>query len=88
MRWRVTETDIRAFVTLVRFDLAYCGLFKCNLAQVRDYPQVFAYLMRLWAQPAFQASVDVDHIRRGYYSINALNPSGIVPFGPRLDLTG
>ncbi len=85
---RLTETDIRAFVTLVRFDLAYYGLFKCNLAQVRDYPHVFAYLKRLGALPAFRASVDVDHIKRGYYSIRTLNPSGIVPLGPRLDLAG
>lgn len=26
------------FVTLVRFDLAYHGLFKCNLRRVADHP--------------------------------------------------
>jgi putative glutathione S-transferase len=29
--------------------------------------------------------VNIDHIKRGYYSIKALNPNGIVPLGPRLD---
>jgi putative glutathione S-transferase len=29
-------------------------------------------------------TVDVDHIKRGYYSIKALNPNGIVPLGPDL----
>lgn len=24
----------------------------------------------------------IDHIKRGYYSIKALNPTGIVPLGP------
>jgi len=28
---RLTEADIRAFVTLIRFDLAYYGLFKINI---------------------------------------------------------
>ena len=31
-------------------------------------------------------TVNIDHIKRGYYSIKALNPTGIVPVGP--DLTG
>jgi putative glutathione S-transferase len=26
----------------------------------------------------------MDHIKRGYYSIKALNPTGIVPVGPDL----
>jgi len=81
---RLTETDIRAFVTLVRFDLAYYGIFKCNLRPLSDYPAVLAYLVRLLGVPAFAASVRPDHIKAGYYSIKALNPSGIVPAGPRL----
>ncbi len=91
-RWLVgdqlTESDIRAFVTLVRFDLAYFGLFKCNLRPLSDYPAVLAYLKRLLAIPAFAASVRPDQIKAGYYSIKALNPNGIVPRGPRLDYFG
>ncbi|WP_018991050.1 glutathione S-transferase family protein [Aromatoleum toluclasticum] len=82
---RLTETDIRAFVTLVRFELAYYSLFKCNLRPLAAYPAVRAYLVRLLAIPAFAASVRPDHIKAGYYSIKALNPSGIVPVGPELD---
>lgn len=82
---RLTETDIRAFVTLVRFDLAYYGLFKCNLRPLSAYPNVMAYLRRLLALPAFTSSVQADHIKAGYYSIKALNPTGIVPAGPLLD---
>jgi glutathionyl-hydroquinone reductase len=78
----LTEADVRAFVTLVRFDVAYHGLFKCNLRRVADYPQVSAYMRRLLAIPELASTVDVDHIKRGYYSIKALNPSGIVPRGP------
>lgn len=81
----VTETDIRAFVTLVRFDLAYYGLFKCNVRPLSAYPAVLAYLRRLLSVPAFAASVRADHIKAGYYSVRSLNPSGIVPAGPQLD---
>lgn len=88
-RWLVgeqlTETDIRAFVTLVRFDLAYHGLFKCNLRPLSAYANVMAYLRRLLALPAFASSVRADHIKAGYHSIRALNPTGIVPAGPLLD---
>ncbi len=82
---QLTETDIRAFVTLIRFELAYYGLFKCNLRPLSAYPNVMAYLRRLLAMPAFADSVRAEHIKAGYYSIRALNPSGIVPAGPALD---
>ena len=80
-----TEADIRAFVTLVRFDAAYHGLFKCNLRRLADYPQLSAYTARVHALPGIAETVNIDHIKRGYYSIKALNPTGIVPLGPQLD---
>jgi len=82
---RFTETDIRLFVTLVRFDAAYHGLFKCNLRRIADYPALSAYVARVIALPGVRETVSIDHIKRGYYSIKALNPTGIVPLGPHLD---
>lgn len=82
---RFTETDIRAFVTLVRFDVAYHGLFKCNLRRIADYPLLSGYLRRVLALPGVAGTVNLDHIKRGYYSIGKLNPTGIVPAGPLLD---
>lgn len=81
---RFTEADIRLFVTLVRFDAAYHGLFKCNLRRLADYPGLSAYLARVLAIPGVHETVNIDHIKRGYYSITALNPTGIVPLGPEL----
>ena len=81
---RLTEADIRLFVTLARFDAAYHGLFKCNLRRIADHANLSAYLARLIAIPAFRDTFSLDHIRRGYYSIKALNPAGIVPLGPEL----
>jgi len=79
---RLTETDIRAFVTLIRFDAAYHGLFKTNRRQIADYPRLSAYMERILRLPGVAETVNMDHITRGYYSINALNPSGIRPAGP------
>lgn len=79
---RLTETDIRAFVTLIRFDAAYHGLFKANRRQIADYPRLQAYLERVLRLPGVASTVNMDHITRGYYSIKALNPNGIRPTGP------
>jgi len=79
---RLTETDIRAFVTLIRFDAAYHGLFKTNRKQIADYPRLSAFLRRMLDLPGVRDTVDMDHILHGYYSIKALNPLGIVPQMP------
>ncbi|HXG20041.1 MAG TPA: glutathione S-transferase family protein [Methylomirabilota bacterium] len=79
---RITETDWRAFVTLIRFDMVYHGLFKCNVRRLLDYPRLSAYLKRLYDIPGVADTVDFHHIKRTYYSIPRVNPSGIVPIGP------
>ena len=81
---RFTETDVRLFVTLVRFDAAYHGLFKCNLRRISDYPGLTGYLKRVLTVPGIRDTVSIDHIKRGYYSMKALNPHRIVPLGPDL----
>ena len=81
---RFTEADIRLFVTLIRFDPAYYGLFKCNLRRLVDYPALKAYVGRVLAISGVRETVNLDHIKRGYYSIEALNPTGIVPLGPEI----
>ncbi|WIX33931.1 glutathione S-transferase family protein [Salinicola sp. JS01] len=79
---RLTETDLRLFVTLVRFDAAYHGLFKCNRNTLRAMPNLHAYMTRILAIDGIADTVRIDHIKAGYYSIKALNPNGIVPAGP------
>ncbi len=81
---RISEADVRLFVTLVRFDPAYHGLFKCNLRRIADYAALSRYLERVLAIPGVRDTVDIDHIKHGYYSIKALNPTRIVPLGPEL----
>jgi glutathionyl-hydroquinone reductase len=85
---RLTEADVRLFVTLIRFDLAYYGLFKCNLKRIADYPVLSGYLRRMLEFPDIRETVSIDHIKRGYYTIKALNPNSIVPLGPDLRSIG
>ncbi len=80
----LTEADVRLFVTLVRFDAAYHGLFKTNLRRISDYPNLQTYMMRVLNVPGVRETVNIKHIKAGYYSVKALNPTGIVPVGPDL----
>lgn len=85
---RLTETDIRLFVTLVRFDTAYHTAFKTNWRRIADYPHLTAFTKRIYALPGIAETVNVDHIKAGYFSIKAINPTGIVPTGPVVDFRG
>jgi len=80
-----TEADIRAFVTLIRFDAAYNGAFKCNIRKLEDYPNLSFYVREIYQWPGISETVRIDQIKRGYYSIAHVNPTGIVPKGPDLD---
>jgi putative glutathione S-transferase len=71
---QLTESDIRLFVTLVRFDAAYHGLFKCNFKRVADYEMLSAYMARIAQLDGVHETVNIDHIKAGYYSIKALRP--------------
>ncbi|MEV0395660.1 glutathione S-transferase C-terminal domain-containing protein [Polymorphospora rubra] len=83
----ITEADVRLFTTLVRFDAAYHGHFKCNLRKLTEMPVLWAYARDLFQTPGFGDTVDFDHIKRHYYGTHpAINPTGVVPLGP--DLTG
>ena len=82
---RLTEADIRLFTTLVRFDPVYHGHFKCNIRQLKDYPNLWGYTRDLYHHPGFGETVNIDHIKRHYYATHtAINPTGVVPIGPDL----
>ena len=84
---RLTEADIRLFTTLVRFDPVYVGHFKCNLRRIADYPHLSGYLRDLYQTGGIAETVNMHHIKAHYYeSHRNINPTGIVPAGPALDL--
>ena len=84
---RITEADWRLFTTLIRFDAVYVGHFKCNRQRIADYANLSGYLRELYQWPGASETVNFDHIKRHYYaSHTTINPTGIVPVGPVLDL--
>lgn len=90
-RWLVgeamTEADIRLFTTLIRFDPVYVGHFKCNLRRIADYPALQGFLRDVYQTPGVSGTVNFQHIKGHYYqSHRTINPTGIVPVGPLLDL--
>ena len=83
---RITEADWRLFPTLVRFDAVYYSHFKCNLRRLVDYPNLWGYTRELYQIPGVAESVNLAHIKHGYYSSQPqLNPMRLVPKGPAID---
>lgn len=83
---QVTEADWRLFTTLVRFDAVYVGHFKCNRRRIVDYPNLWGYLRDLYQMPGIADTVKLDHIKVHYYgSHETINPTRIVPIGPKID---
>jgi glutathionyl-hydroquinone reductase len=83
---RLTEADVRLWVTLARFDAVYYSHFKVNLGRLTDYPNLWGYARDLYSRPAFRETTNFDHIKRHYFGTHPhLNPSRIVPAGPLLD---
>ncbi len=78
---RTTEADRRLFPTLVRFDPAYFSVFRCNKKRIADYPNLSRYLGELYRTPGIAATVNPRSYVVGYWSINKVNPSGIIPKG-------
>lgn len=79
---QITLADWCLFTTLFRFDLAYHGIFKCNLKRLVDYPNLWNYLRDLYQQPGVKQVCSADHVKQLYYAgLPELNPSRIVPIG-------
>ncbi len=81
----LTIADIRLFTTLIRFDLVYFSLFKCNQKRIQDYPKLQAYLKRIYRLPGVAATCNFSAILQDYYgNLFPLNPGGIIPCLPDL----
>jgi putative glutathione S-transferase len=78
---QVTEADWRLFPTLVRFDVAYFSLFKCNRQRIADYPNLSNYMRELYRVPGIAATVKARYYVINYWSIKRVNPTGIIPKG-------
>src|SRR5262245_51871183 len=84
---QITEADWRLFPTLVRFDVAYFSLFKCNKKRIADYPNLLNYMRELYQVPGVAATVKPRYYVINYWSIKRVNPTGIIPKGTPVDFT-
>ena len=81
----LTEADWRLFPTLVRFDVAYFSLFKCNRQRIADFPNLSNYMRELYQLPGIAATVKARYYVMNYWSIRRVNPTGIIPKGTPVD---
>ena len=79
---RMTEADIRLFVTLVRFDEVYTVYFKTNTRFVCRSESILNYVRDIYQTPGIRATVNMEHIKTHYYcSHPVLNHYSIIPKG-------
>jgi putative glutathione S-transferase len=78
----ITEADWRLFATLVRFDTAYFGQFRCNRNRLVEFEHLWPYTRDLYQQPGVAETVDILAIKGIYYGGR---PPRIIPKGPEIN---
>ncbi|KAI1389020.1 glutathione S-transferase [Hypoxylon trugodes] len=85
----ITELDVLAYATAIRFDVVYVQHFKCNLGTIRgNYPVIHEWLKNLyWNVWGFSETTNFKHIKENYTkSHHDINPLAITPLGPYPDV--
>lgn len=82
----LTDADVRLYVTLARFDVAYNTAFRVNRNRLIDFPNLWAYARDLYQTPGFGDTTDFDAIKLHYHVSTHADPnevhSPILPKGP------
>ncbi|MEL6262477.1 MAG: glutathione S-transferase C-terminal domain-containing protein [Cyanobacteria bacterium J06626_6] len=82
----LTLADVRLFTTLIRFDIAYHGIFKCNRRRIADYPSLIGHTADIYQLPGIAQTCDIESVKRDYFgNLFPLNPGSIIPIGPGWD---
>lgn len=80
---KFTLSDIRLFVTLLRFDEVYTVYFKCNTRSVANSPALLNYCREIYQMKGVAGTVNMNQIKEHYYCSHPdLNKWSIVPQGP------
>ncbi len=87
----ITDSDIRLYSTLARFDVAYYSAFNCNRNRIVDFPNLWGYARDLYQTPGFGDTTDFESIKKHYLLSIKIFPEDhleerIMPKGP--DLSG
>ncbi|MDK6804697.1 glutathione S-transferase C-terminal domain-containing protein [Aerococcus sp. UMB7834] len=80
---QITDSDIRFYVTLARFDVSYYPEFKANRNRIIDFLNIWNYAKDLYQTPGFGSTTDFTQIKMGYSLGNVgHNPYHILAKGP------
>ena len=66
----ITDSDVRLYTTLARFDVAYYSAFKCNRNMIVDFPHLWGYLRDLYQTPGFGDTTEFEAIKIHYHLSN------------------
>lgn len=83
----ITEADIVLFTSLIRHDVIYRFAYGLSKYEVKDFNNLWAYMLHLYNIPAFKASTDFEAIKMGaFLGKNSTNlfKRQILPDGPNL----
>nr|WP_257536052.1 glutathione S-transferase C-terminal domain-containing protein [Metabacillus litoralis] len=84
----ITDSDVRFYTTLVRFDAAYYTAFNTNRSLIREFPNLSGYVRDLFQTPGFGDTTDFNAIKNHYHlSITIFTEKEdvkILPKGPDL----
>lgn len=83
----ITDSDVRLYATLVRFDVAYYSAFKSNRNRIVDFPNLWGYLRDLYQTHGFGDTTDFEAIKIHYHLSNHIasndqKSQNILPKGP------
>lgn len=83
----ITDSDVRLYVTLARFDSAYYNGFRVNRNRLVEFPNLWGYARDLYQTPGFGDTTDFLSIKKHYHlSTIKGNKYKILPKGPDLTL--
>ena len=86
----ITDSDVRLYATLARFDAAYYIAFKTNRNLLVDFPNLWGYARDLYQTPGFGDTTNFKAIKIHYHLSTTIDSNDerpkILPKGPDLSL--
>lgn len=86
----ITDSDVRLYTTLARFDAAYFSAFQTNRNLIREFQNLWGYVRDLYQTPGFGDTTDFDAIKSHYHLSITISPDKeepkILPKGPDVSI--
>lgn len=86
----ITDSDVRLYTTLARFDAAYYTAFNTNRHLIREFTHLWGYARDLYQTAGFGETTDFEAIKKHYHLSITIDPDknqvSILPKGPELSV--